>query len=296
MAVKDDLCVGPSFGAQSREQRTLSDGSTRPVVVDEDLARGLGSFGVELVGPKLFRIYERPRSRFSTKYKHVVEPTVAYRYSEWFDRSEDVQRYDEIDGFGAAGNTVTYGLRSRLIAKRPRSTQTYAGRDEVLLCYLPLFHTFGRYLEMLGTIFWGGTYVFAGNPSAETLLAQLQEVRPTALISVPVRWVQIRDRIMAAPRNGAGSEDSLEVFRAVVRGAFEHRRKTCYNSLLIAFNKGFCKDFPLHGAEPGEFVKATLEESGILPEQRPETITIEQFAGLARAVTQAIKKGNAQEL
>lgn len=133
------LDVNPTFAyrytyyTQSREERTLSDGSTRTVVVDDDLARGLGSFGVELVGPKLFRIYERPRSRFSSKYKHVVEPTVAYRYSEGFERSADVLRYDEIDGFGAAGNTVTYGLRSRLIAKRPRSTQTYAGRDQVLL-------------------------------------------------------------------------------------------------------------------------------------------------------------------
>ena len=50
------------------------------------------------------------------------------------------------------------------------------GDDEVLLCYLPLFHTFGRYLEMLGTIFWRGTYVFAGNPSAETLLAGLRHL------------------------------------------------------------------------------------------------------------------------
>lgn len=71
------------------------------------------------------------------------------------------------------------------------------GRDETLLCYLPLFHTFGRYLEMLGTIFWGGTYVFAGNPSLDTLLTQFQEVRPTALISVPVRWVQINDRVQS---------------------------------------------------------------------------------------------------
>ena len=47
------------------------------------------------------------------------------------------------------------------------------GTDETLLCYLPLFHTFGRYLEMLGTIFWGGTYVFAGNPSFETLARAL---------------------------------------------------------------------------------------------------------------------------
>jgi len=67
------------------------------------------------------------------------------------------------------------------------------GRDETLLCYLPLFHTFGRYLEMLGTIYWRGTYVFAGNPSFETLLAALPEVRPTGLVSIPQRWQQIRD-------------------------------------------------------------------------------------------------------
>ena len=53
------------------------------------------------------------------------------------------------------------------------------GEDEVLLCYLPLFHTFGRYLEMMGTLFWGGTYVFAGNPSFDTLASALPSIQPT---------------------------------------------------------------------------------------------------------------------
>ena len=53
-----------------------------------------------------------------------------------------------------------------------------SGNEEVLLSYLPLFHTFGRYLEMMGMLFWGGTYVFAGNPSLESLLAGLREIRP----------------------------------------------------------------------------------------------------------------------
>lgn len=92
------------------------------------------------------------------------------------------------------------------------------GRDEVLLCYLPLFHTFGRYLEMLGTIFWGGTYVFSGNPSAEALLAQFQVVRPTALISVPVRWVQIRDKVLELAASGSEPRDQGEVLREVVGG------------------------------------------------------------------------------
>ena len=67
------------------------------------------------------------------------------------------------------------------------------GERELLLCYLPLFHTFGRFLEMLGMLFWGGTYAFAGNPSAETLLALMRRLQPTGLISIPLRWLQIHD-------------------------------------------------------------------------------------------------------
>lgn len=90
------------------------------------------------------------------------------------------------------------------------------GRDEVLLCYLPLFHTFGRFLEMLGTIYWRGTYVFAGSPTAESLIAALTTIRPTGLISVPVRWLQIRDQCLEAMDREAGATDEQAAFRAVV--------------------------------------------------------------------------------
>lgn len=89
------------------------------------------------------------------------------------------------------------------------------GEEEVLFCYLPLFHTFGRYLEMTGTLFWGGTYVFAGNPSVETLLAGLREVRPTGLIGIPRRWMQIRDHVLASAGGDAVTDGH---FRAVSGG------------------------------------------------------------------------------
>ncbi|MFH1964288.1 MAG: AMP-binding protein, partial [Acidobacteriota bacterium] len=72
------------------------------------------------------------------------------------------------------------------------------GTDEVLLCYLPLYHTFGRYLELMGSLFWGGTYVFTGNPSYETLLKGLQRVQPTGLISIPRRWQQIKSSCLSS--------------------------------------------------------------------------------------------------
>jgi long-chain acyl-CoA synthetase len=90
------------------------------------------------------------------------------------------------------------------------------GDGEILFCFLPLYHTFGRYLEMTGMLFWGGTYVFAGNPSLETLLKGLQEVRPTGLISIPRRWQQIRDRCLAEMDLEEDRSQRDHAFRRVV--------------------------------------------------------------------------------
>ncbi|MDX2417906.1 MAG: GNAT family N-acetyltransferase [Xanthomonadales bacterium] len=90
------------------------------------------------------------------------------------------------------------------------------GHDEVLFCYLPLFHTFGRYLEMLGMVFWGGTYVFAGNTSRETFLKRLAEVQPTGLIGIPLRWRQIQEFCLEQLDPAASPEVEQGVFRSVV--------------------------------------------------------------------------------
>ena len=92
------------------------------------------------------------------------------------------------------------------------------GEDEVFLCYLPLFHTFGRYLELLGAIYWRGTYTFAGNPSAETLFRQLPEVRPTGLISIPLRWAQVHQRCLDAVGAASSPARQREVFAEITGG------------------------------------------------------------------------------
>jgi long-chain acyl-CoA synthetase len=90
------------------------------------------------------------------------------------------------------------------------------GRDEVLFCYLPLFHTFGRFLEMMGMLFWRGTYVFAGNPSRETFLKRLSEVQPTGLIGIPLRWRQIQEHCLEQLETASSPELEQSVFRSVV--------------------------------------------------------------------------------
>jgi len=122
-----------TYYTQSRTAVPDGNGGTTAAVVDDDLARGLGSVGIEIVGPKVFRIFGNPDPKSTSRYKQVVEPVVSYNYSQGFDRIDEVIRFDEIDVFGAAGNSVNYGVRSRLLAKRPRSSATYGERDDVLL-------------------------------------------------------------------------------------------------------------------------------------------------------------------
>lgn len=69
-------------------------------------------------------------------------------------------------------------------------------RDKYL-AFLPLFHTFGRYLEMMGAIFWGAEYVFMENPSAETMVTNMQQVKPSIFISIPKKWMQLYERIIS---------------------------------------------------------------------------------------------------
>ena len=69
------------------------------------------------------------------------------------------------------------------------------GSKDVFLCYLPLFHTFGRFFELMGSIFWGATYSFAESPAFNSLLNDFKIVKPTIFISIPKRWVQLYEML-----------------------------------------------------------------------------------------------------
>jgi long-chain acyl-CoA synthetase len=67
------------------------------------------------------------------------------------------------------------------------------GEGDVFLCYLPLYHTFGRWLELMGTLWWGATYVFARSTVQASLLEDFRTVRPTVFISVPKKWMELHE-------------------------------------------------------------------------------------------------------
>lgn len=108
-----------TWWSQSQTPReNLSD----PVSVsDDDLSRLVAGASLEIVGPKIFRIFERSGREDATRYKHTLESVISYRYQQPYDRSQEVLLYDEVDGLIGAIDQLSYGVRSRLFAQRPRA-------------------------------------------------------------------------------------------------------------------------------------------------------------------------------
>ena len=92
---------------------------------------------------------------------------------------------------------------------------------DVFLCYLPLYHTFGRFLEMTGTLWWGATYTFARSTSHASLVEDFRQVRPTVFISVPKKWMELQDSAAreAPPGDADGAAGQL---RALTGGRLRY--------------------------------------------------------------------------
>lgn len=103
-----------TFYTQSRQAGTTT-------TVDESVARSLFRGGVELVGPKLYRIYGGEEGGKRPRYKNVIEPHVGYEYRTADSGQISILQFDEIDTLTTASNQINYGLRSKLFARRPRA-------------------------------------------------------------------------------------------------------------------------------------------------------------------------------
>jgi long-chain acyl-CoA synthetase len=167
---------------------------------------------------------------------------------------------------------VTFSIFN-LISKRfaRAAALPSVGKNEVLFCYLPLFHTFGRYLEMMGMIFWHGKYVFAGNPSSETFFKGLNRYNPTGIISIPLRWVQIREKVIKRIETGDSNLNENEIFRSIVgenlrwglsaAGYLEPKAFRFFHKNRIELSSGFGMTEATGGitmSPPGDYVENSV--------------------------------------
>ena len=100
------------------------------------------------------------------------------------------------------------------------------------------------------------------------------KVPPAAFFPRPKVW-SAAIRLRFRPQSAVPVEDE-QFFFQVVRASFSHRRKTLANSLQHDSGIGLTK----------ECIAAALESAAIDPQRRGETLSLEEFALLAKALAE----------
>ena len=150
-----------------------------------------------------------------------------------FDDADRADRADRVRSRDMATVMYTSGTTGRpkgivfnhlnLVSKRlcRGFALPHLNEGDTFLSYLPLYHTFGRFLEMSGSLWWGATYVFARSTNHAALVEDFRTVRPTVFISVPKKWMEMAEssQRQAAPDDGEGASGQL---RALTGGRLAH--------------------------------------------------------------------------
>jgi long-subunit acyl-CoA synthetase (AMP-forming)/N-acetylglutamate synthase-like GNAT family acetyltransferase len=183
-----------------------------------DAARGVLASGDET--PSLFWIDPakesaggvRELSEFLSQGTSVSDDKV--RDAAYARRSSDLATIMYTSGSTGNPKGVPFTHRN-LVTKRFARAAAWPdlGEGDVFLCYLPLFHTFGRWLELLGCVFWGAVYAFVEDSTIESLLYAFHRVRPTTFISVPKRWIQVAEA--AGPLTTDEPQDERAISRSI---------------------------------------------------------------------------------
>ncbi|HET8538305.1 MAG TPA: GNAT family N-acetyltransferase [Anaeromyxobacter sp.] len=98
----------------------------------------------------------------------------------------------------------------------------HVNEGDVFLCYLPLYHTFGRYLELCGSLFWGATYVFARSTAQASLLEDFRRVKPTVFISVPKKWMELHEAAVWETASDEADDELVPHLRATTGGRLRY--------------------------------------------------------------------------
>ena len=111
---------------------------------------------------------------------------------------EDVATIMYTSGTTGEPKGITFSQRNMIVKRFARALAlTKFGSHDSFLSYLPLYHTFGRFLELQGSIFWGASYAFAEDSTYDTLRKNFFSIKPSVLISVPKRWTQLYETIQS---------------------------------------------------------------------------------------------------
>lgn len=108
--------------------REDADGVFQPV----PLNRPYAELSLGIVGPSFARQFQTSGAFYSDRFKHVIEPTVTFRYQTRFSEFSQIPNFDGIDPLGIGTSEIDYGLTQHFWAKRPLRGSRKLGAYEFL--------------------------------------------------------------------------------------------------------------------------------------------------------------------
>jgi lipopolysaccharide assembly outer membrane protein LptD (OstA) len=109
------LTFTPTFSARDTEySKRYSEKKDR--IVNKKYSRRYYDLGFDMTGPVFSRIYGRPEQN-ATRYKHIVEPRLTYRWRSDIEKESRIIVIDQIDNFYKV-HELQWSLDNRVMRKR----------------------------------------------------------------------------------------------------------------------------------------------------------------------------------
>ncbi len=286
------LAVTPRFGARGTYY-TSQYSQERTAFVEESIDRTYLAGGVDIVGPSVSKIINRPLGPYS-KFKHVIEPRVEYAYLGGTEDTSRIPVFDEVDSTPLT-NRARLVLANRLLARSKEGVSARElGSFELFQEYSfsdPLNRGEGRtsqwgplnmLLRLIPTVGTG----FDARASFDTLFNNLISTSVAASVQQPIGWLNLTwyqsfnprsgDRVSSQVRTMVGFRKRDFPLRATLHLAYDLERGEFQQQQLQVHWEGSCwsisaeyRDLQLGLYPTRDYViQISLKGVGALPEIR----------------------------
>ena len=130
------------------------------------------------------------------------------------------------------GVMLTHGNFLHQVENVPKLINT--GLGDIWLCVLPVWHSFERIMQYVATG-WGSALAYS-KPIGKIMLADMQQIKPTWMASVPRIWEAVQAGIYRNINKEGGAKKALFYFFVAAAGAWTGFRNRLYG-LLPEFRK-----------------------------------------------------------
>lgn len=121
------LKVAPKLKFRHTNYTNSLDPETK-LLAGEQVSRDYYSFDVRIIGPVLYKIFQTPELEYADKFKHIIEPSISYKYVSEPTNRDLVLYYDGVDS-ALPVNEVRFTLDNKILANQKIGPDRYKARE-----------------------------------------------------------------------------------------------------------------------------------------------------------------------